>query len=342
MTETLQYVLDSDPIVVVVDDAVLTATAADRVRALSPRIELQERMSPAALRRAHVVFTTMGTFDPADAPSLRWIQTESASIAHLLETKLAVSDIPVANARGALSPNVAELAVGMLLTLTRRLAKCHSIQSQQRWPARDEHQALYGVPCYAKTLGILGYGSIGRQTARIASGLGMRVLACNKTGCQSKYEGFSLPNTGDAEGDLPAGWYTVEQFDEMLPACDVVVLCLPLTPETRHLFNEDALHLLSDHALLIDVGRGGVLHLEALCNCLRSGGLAGAALDVYEQEPLPKDHPLWRVPNIMLTPHIGAGTRNRNDFVAEVLLENLSRFLHQRELINLVNFSRGY
>ena len=339
---TCQPVADDEPVVVVVDDAILPAAAAGRIRDLSSRIELVESMSPHALQRAHVVFTMMGSFDPAHAPRLRWVQTESASIAHLMQTKLAASSIPVVNALGALSPNVAELAIGMMLTLTRRLAGCHRLQAEQRWPQRDEHRALHGDHCYGKTLGILGYGSIGRQIARIASGLGMRILACNRSGRKRKCEGFCLANTGDAEGDLPARWYAVAQLDQMLPISDVVVLCLPLTTETRHFIGADQLRLLGDHALLIDVGRGGVLDLEALVDCLHTGGLAGAALDVYEQEPLPSEHPLWRAPNLVMSPHIGAGTKNRNEFVAEVLAENLSRFLDHRPLINLVDFQRGY
>ena len=342
MIKTPQPTSANDRVVVVVDDAVLPDKAATRVRALSPRIELVEQMSASGLARANVVFTCMGTFDPVEAPDLRWVQTESASIAHLSSTKLAQSGLPVANARGGLSPNVAELAIGLLLTLTRRLAACHRIQSQRRWPEIDARMALYGVPCYGKTLGVLGYGSIGRQIARIGAGLGMRILACNSSGQRTKDVGFCFPESGDATGDLPDKWYSTSQLFEMLPACDAVVMCLPLTQETHHLVNQEVLDSLADHALLVDVGRGGVLDLEALCNRLHSGRIAGAALDVYEQEPLPDDHPLWAAPNVLISPHIGAGTGNRNDFVAEVLLENLSRFLDGRELLNLVNFTRGY
>ncbi len=332
----------NESVVVVVDGAMLPAAAADRVRALSPRIELIEHFSPDALKRAHVVFTEQGRFDPVSVPCLKWVQTESASITHLMDTKLASSNIPVANAGGALSANVAELAFGLLLALTRRLNDCHRIQAKGRWPQAAEHRALYGDHSYGKTLGILGYGSIGRQVARIASGLGMQILAYNRAGRRTKAKGFSLPNSGDPEGDFPAWWCGLGRIDEMLPRCDVVVLCLPLTAETHHLVGAAALQSLPNHAYLIDVGRGGVLDLHALCDCLHAGRLAGAALDVYEQEPLPAEHPLWRAPNVLLSPHIGAGTKSRNDFVARVLVENLSRFLDGRPLVNLVDFKQGY
>ena len=331
----------TSPLTLVVDEAVLPSAAADRIRSLA-NIELIDRMSPAALERADVVFTRMGTFDPADAPRLQWVQTESASIAHLTETKLAASGLPVANARGALSPNVAELAIGLLLALTRRLTGCHRLQAEGVWPEVAVHQALYGDACYGRTLGVLGYGSIGRQVARIASGLGMSILACTRSGQRTQCGGFHLPNTGDMAGELPVGWFGPAQLEEMLPGCDAVVMSLPLTAATRHLIGGEQLGWLPRHAFLVDVGRGGVLDLDALHTALLESRLAGAALDVYEQEPLPSAHPLWRAPNLIMSPHIGAGTKNRNDFVAEVLIENLSRCVSNRPLLNLVDFRRGY
>ena len=332
-----------EPVVVLIDGDPLPQVSADRLRALSPRVEIIEEMSEAALKRAHVVYTATADFNLSDAPALKWVQTLCATIVELLDTRLARSGVPVSNVRGMFATNVAELAIGMLLAMTRRLRLCEAMKSAGRWPqSRREHLRFWGDGCFGKMMGIVGYGGVGRQIARLASAMGMSILACDVTDAQTTYPGPTLDGMGDPEGALPREWFRLDQLDMMLPRCDVVVLCTPLTPATRHAIGAEQLRMLPDHAYLVDVGRGGVLDLDALCAALDRGELAGAVLDVYEQEPLPDDSPLWKVENVVLSPHVGSGTERRHELAAQVLVENVSRFLQHQPLMNLVDFERGY
>ena len=343
MNANLNDLGQDETVVVLVAGALLPAASAQRIRALSPRIELIEQMSPAALKRAHVIYIDAADFDPADAPALRWVQTQNAYVWNLVDTPLGRSGVAVANVRGMFSANVAELALGMLLTLTRRLRLCEAMKASRRWPPeRAEHLRFWGDGCYGKTMGVLGYGGLGRQVARIATAMGMRIMACNSQGTQTTYRGLAPAGTGDPDGALPQEWFRLDQLSQMLPRCDVVVLCLPLTRMTQHVMGDAELRLLPAHAYLVDVGAGGVLDTDALCACLERAGLAGAALDVYEREPLPSDSPLWELEDVFLAPHIGSGTETRFEFAAEVLIENLSRFLERKPLVNLVDFAMGY
>ena len=343
MTQNLNDLEQNEPVVVLADDGPLPLVSADRLRALSPRVELIEQMSKSALKRAHVVYTSTAEFDLADAPSLKWVQTLCAAIVELLDTPLARSGVPVSNVRGMFATNVAELAIGMLLMMTRRLRLCETMKAAGRWPqSRPEHLRFWGDGCFGKTMGIVGYGGVGRQTARLAAAMGMSILACNSQGARIPYAGPAPAGTGDPDGTLPQEWFRLDQLDRMLPCCDVLVLCAPLTPTTRLAIGADQLRLLPKHAYLVDVGRGGVLDADALCDCLNRNELAGAALDVYEREPLPDDSPLWQVENVVLSPHVGSGTESRSELAAQVLVENVSRFLQHRPLMNLVDFERGY
>lgn len=343
MTGDLNDLQPDESVVILIDGGTLPTVCAEQLRALSPRVELVEQMSKAAMKRAHVVYTATAEFDLADAPDLKWVQTVCATIVELLDTPLARSGMPVSNVRGMFATNVAELAIGMLLMLTRRLRLCEAMKSTGRWPqSLPEHRRFWGDGCLGKTMGIVGYGGVGRQTGRLAAAMGMSILACDVTDAQSAYPGPVLDGMGDPEGALPREWFRLDQLDRMLPLCDVVVLCMPLTPATRHAIGADELRLLPDHAYLVDVGRGGVLDLDALCASLDRGELAGAALDVYEQEPLPDDSPLWKVENVVLSPHVGSGTERRHELAAQVLVENVSRFLKHQPLMNLVDFERGY
>lgn len=343
MTDDLNDLEQNEPVVVLIDGDPLPRVSADRLRELSPRVELIEQMSKAALNRAHVVYTATGAFDLADAPNLKWVQTLCASIVELLDTPLARSGMPVSNVRGMFATNVAELAIGMLLMMTRRLRVCEAMKVAGHWPrTRPEHLRMWGDGCFGKTIGIVGYGGVGRQVARLAAAMGMAVFACDLQDARTPYAGPSLGGAGDPEGTFPQEWFRLDQLDRMLPRCDVLVLCVPLTPTTHHAIGANQLRLLPEHAYLVDVGRGGVLDLDALCDCLNRNELAGAALDVYEQEPLPDDSPLWQIENVVLSPHVGSGTERRHELAAQVLVENVSRFLQHQPLMNLVDFEKGY
>ena len=310
----------------------------ERIRDLG--VHLLDGVSEESLRVAEVIYTTDIPFKCRQAPRLRWIQLNAAGVDHIVTSSVATEGVPIATARGAYSVAVAELAVGMILALSRRFPTAHSLQFQKRWP--DDFAPLRGENSYARVLSIIGYGSIGRHLARIVSAMGMRVLACKRSPERKKDEGFFLPHTGDPEGLFPEQWYDLSRIREMFSLSDIVVICLPLTPDTRRLIGHSELAGLPRNAYLINVGRGGILDEEALVDMLKRRRIAGAALDVFREEPLPAENPFWDLPNTIVLPHIGSYTREQGHLAGEVLIENLSRDLSQRPLINLFDRERGY
>ena len=309
-----------------------------RIRNLG--VHLLDGLSEESLRVAEVVYTTRIPFEPRQVPRLRWIQLNTVAVDHVLTGAVATTGVRIANVRGAYSVAVAELAVGAMVALTRRFRNAHSLQLQNRWP--DDFTPLTGENCYGKTLSIVGYGSIGRHLARIVTGMGMRVLACKRSLERKKDEGFYLPNTGDPEGHIPEEWYDLNNIGEMLSVSDILVICLPLTPDTRGVIGRSELGKLPCDAFLINVGRGEVVAEEALLDVLRTRRIAGAALDVFPEEPLPARSPFWGLPNTIILPHIGSFTREQGHLAGEVLIENLTRDLSASPLLNLIDPQRGY
>jgi phosphoglycerate dehydrogenase-like enzyme len=323
-------------------DTRLSPQQENRIRGLSPLIRLM-RLDPTAtnsykaeLAKAEVLYTTQADLQPDDVPNLRWIQLDTAAVDEFLTKPLAKSGARIANVSGAYSVAVAECAIGMLLALTRRIALASQFQAKQHWPTNITQ--LLGNDLFGLTLGIVGYGSIGRQIAKIANCFGMKVLACKREP-NKRHEGstYRMPNTGDPEGTIPEAWFGTEQIAAMWSQCDIVVVTLPLTPHTRGLIGEPELEALPDQAYLINVGRGPVVSESALVHFLKEGRLAGVALDVFDQEPLPPESPLWKLPNVLVLPHIASWTKSQSDSAADVLIENLSRDLKGEPLLNVID-----
>ncbi|MFN0195234.1 MAG: D-2-hydroxyacid dehydrogenase, partial [Planctomycetaceae bacterium] len=222
-----------------------------------------------------------------------------------------------------------------LLSLTRHIRRAAMYQREHRWPGEMDSWA--GVELYGLTMGIVGYGSVGRQIARLAQALGMKILACKRRPEQHADDTFLLPGTGDPEGTIPAAYYGIDRLREMLAQSDVVVITLPGTPHTRELIGVNELAALPRHAWLINVGRGAVIDESSLIQALRDGKLAGAALDVFTQEPLPAESPLWDLDNVLITPHIASWTTNYPRHCAAALIENLRRNSLGLPLINVID-----
>jgi phosphoglycerate dehydrogenase-like enzyme len=183
----------------------------------------------------------------------------------------------------------------------------------------------------------VGYGSIGRQIGRLAQALGMNVLACKRRPDRHRDDSYLLPGTGDPEGQVPRAWFGHDRLPEMLAQCDVVVLAMPGIPTTTRLIGSAELAALPQHAWLVNVGRGSVLDEIALADALRACRLAGAALDVFTQEPLPPESPLWALDNVLVMPHIASWTTLQAHRAAGVLQENLRRDLAGEPILNVID-----
>jgi phosphoglycerate dehydrogenase-like enzyme len=192
-------------------------------------------------------------------------------------------------------------------------------------------------------LGIIGYGSIGRELARIAkSAFGMIVIACKRDPSVRANPGYHLPGTGDPEGALPDEWLGPEKLTTLLAKSDVVVMCAPLTRETHAMIGARELETMKPSAYFINVGRGATVDEMALAKALRERRIGGAAIDVFAQEPPPAGHPLYVVDNVIVSPHVSGFLPSYDDKCAELFAENLRRYLVGRPLLNLVDRARGY
>jgi D-2-hydroxyacid dehydrogenase (NADP+) len=264
-----------------------------------------------------------------DAKKLKWIHSTAAGVAQLMYPELRDSGILVTNPSGIFSVPMAEHVMGLLLALARNFPDSVRHQDRSNWG----QQEIWNLPQQLTELNgqlllIVGYGSIGRQLARRARAFDIRVWGVTRSG------------TGDqthAEKIVP-----VSQLDDVLPEADYVVLAAPETSETKQLIGASQIAKMKRGARLINVARGSLLDETALLRALQAGALGGAALDVTCTEPLPPQSPLWRAPNLFITPHTSAVSDRLWHRQTAMLMDLLERWFGGRELFNRVDFTRGY
>jgi phosphoglycerate dehydrogenase-like enzyme len=289
-----------------------------------------------------VLYTNSTIPDPELAPEIKWIQLHWAGIESLLDAPLlSKPGVKVTTLSGAAASQMAEHALTMLLALARRLPTFAALQEKSKWP--DNRWEKYSPrELRTCTVGIVGYGSIGRQIARLMREFGTTVLATKRDVLRPADTGYTPEGLGDPDGNLVHRLYPPQALKTMVKDCDFVVVTVPLTGDTRNLIDAEVLGAMKPSAYLIDISRGDVVDLNALGNALLEKKLAGAALDVFPEEPLPKDSFAWKLPNTIITPHI-AGISNHYDERATALFaENLSRFIADLPLYNLFDWEKGY
>ena len=321
----------------------------DRIRAVSERIVLTQHTTPnaeaipaEAVEQAEVLYTFGALPRPEQAPHLRWVQLNSAGANRVIQHPLFASDVMFTTVSGLHAINIGEYVLASILAWTRHLPELLDLQRKKQWPS-DRWARFQPTELRGSTLGIVGYGSIGREVARLAKAFGMRVLAVKRrTESAGEHGAFELAGLGDPAGVLPDALYGPEQVREMLAQCDFVVLAVPLTQETRGMIGEAELRAMKPAAYLVNIGRGEVCDEAALIHALQDKWIAGAGLDVFTQEPLPQTSPLWTLPNVILTPHISGFTPHYEQRAADIFCENLRRYIAGQPLLNLVDKSTGY
>jgi phosphoglycerate dehydrogenase-like enzyme len=190
-------------------------------------------------------------------------------------------------------------------------------------------------------LGIVGYGSIGREVGRLGRAFGMRVLALRRSAGRAE-QGYAVDDTGDPQGFIPDRFYAPEALHQLLAKCDYVVIALPLTPETTGAFGEAEFRAMKPTAYLVNIARGPIVDEAALIRALQEGTIAGAGLDVFEVEPLPAGSPLWTLENALLSPHVAGFTPHYDERAAALFAQNLARYVAGEPLLNCVHKVRGY
>ena len=262
----------------------------------------------------------------AEAAQLKWVHATASGVDGYLFDAFREADIPLTGEKGLVGPHLADHGFALLLALARSLGPALRLRGEawgERVAMRRAAFELSGL-----TMGIVGFGGTGRAIAQRARGFGMEVRAVD-----------AMPVPATAEVRMVLG---MNKLDEMLARCDVVAVCAPLTAETHHLFNRERFAQMKPGSVIMNVTRGEIIELEALIEAIESGQLRGAALDVVEGEPLPADHPVFALDNVVMTPHTAGASQLRARRNLERFCENLRRYRGGRELVGLVNKQAGF
>ena len=308
---------------------------AERLRKEFPRLDVVQRDGYEGveddLREAEIVFTiSLRAEQLALARKLRWVYAATAAVHQFLFPEMVASEVVLTNAREVHGPVVAEHVMALMFALAKRIAQAVRLQQMGMW-GQDEiwnHRPRPRELAEA-TLGLIGLGSIGRAVARMAAALGMKVIAVRE----------------HADREKPvevAAIFPPAALDDLLGQSDYVVMAAPLTSSTRGMMNADRLRAMKPEACLINVGRGLQVDEKALVEALRQRKIAGAALDVFAQEPLPADSPLWGLDNLLITPHTGSLTEKLWERHYALFSDNLRRYLAGEPLLFMVDKRKGY
>jgi phosphoglycerate dehydrogenase-like enzyme len=256
------------------------------------------------------------------APRLRWVHSRSAGIDHLMSPALRTAPVVMTNGRGVFSAALAEFALAGILHFWKDVPYMQRAQAEGRW-APFAPLALGG-----KVLGLVGYGDIGQAVARRARAFDMKVVAVRRSAASTEDDVRFLQGP--------------RALHELMRTCDAVVVVAALTPETQGLVSREAIAAVPEHAVLVNVARGGLIDEPALVEALQARRLRGAALDVFAEEPLPPGHAFWTLDNVLLSPHCADNVPGWLEAAVAVFLDNLARFQKGEPLLNPVDPSRGY
>ncbi len=299
-----------------------------QIEAVDPRVRVRVAADPETGRAlAPTAEIALGWNIPVDvvqhAPRLRWIHSTGAGVDRLMHPEVLSREIVITTSSG-IHHSLVEHVLAMVLALSRRLHIAVRNQVQHRW---DRGPRVIGGEIAGQTMGILGLGHIGTELATKAHALGMRVIGTKRT---------PAPIAGVDRVVGPDG------LGEVLREADAVVVALPLTPETRGLLGEPELRMMKPTAVLINVGRGPIVQERPLIQALRERWIAGAGLDVFDQEPLPADSPFYELENVIMSPHVSGTSPHYMDRAVAVFCENLVSYLQGNPLRNVVDKGRGY
>jgi Phosphoglycerate dehydrogenase and related dehydrogenases len=307
----------------------------DALRADFPQIEFMRTRTDSELgellQETEIYFGYR--FLPGDihrAKNLKWIHVPAASVFPLKDLGLTERGIIVTNSRGLHAIPIAEHVIGCMLVFSRKFMDCWKFQQNRHYGAREIlNDPPLPTELRGKTVFILGAGGIGKEVARLCKAFGMRVLASKK----------------HVEGDVANidKIFTPQNFREALPEADYVVISVPRTAETDDLIGTAEIAMLKNSCILINIARAKIIQQDALIDALKENRIRGAALDVFEQEPLPSDSVLYTLPNVFLTPHTsGVSAEEHWPRMMDLFKDNLRRYLAKETLLNVVNLRDGY
>ncbi len=293
-----------------------------------------------------ILFTNYAPTTLERAKRLKWVQLASVGINHLANSPLLKSDdVILTNARGTMSGPLAEFTLGAMLTLARDFPRAFQYQQEKRWiHNNDRLEHFPAVELRGKTLGILGYGSVGIEIGRLARAFGMKISAlATGTSDRKREKRYTPPALRQYRVAPPDKFHKgLGALPALLRESDFLISSLPLTPQTRGLIGFKELKLMRKEAFLINISRGHIISEEALMKAAREKVIAGALLDVFDKEPLPSTDPIYSAPGIVITPHVSGVFAGMVDAIVEMFRENLELYEAGKPLYNIVGRTRGY
>jgi phosphoglycerate dehydrogenase-like enzyme len=303
-----------------------TRAWAAAVKQAAPELEVvvpeDEPEARAQMRDADAAFGTLPPDVVQQASKLKWLQAPAiAPPAGYYSPQLVAHPVQVTNFRGIFNDHIAAHILAFVLAFARGLHRYIPLQFRHEWAPAPLDTGVVHLP--GSTALIVGVGGIGGETARLCTAFGMRVIGTDARQTQAPASMAEL--------------HRAEDLDSLLPQADFVILTVPHTPETEGLFNAQRFQLMKPSAFFINIGRGMTTRLHDLVDALRQGRIAGAALDVFEQEPLPRDHPLWDAPNVLITPHTAGFGPFLDQRREEIIIDNARRFVRGEPLRNVVD-----
>jgi phosphoglycerate dehydrogenase-like enzyme len=320
-----------------------------KLRGVSPKLNITiapankpEDIPAGQWEKSEILFTENILPNPEKSRNLKWIQFTASGIDRWVEhSTFKTPGIQITTLSGAAVSQIAEHAVMMMLALGHNIPALMASQRKSEWP-KDRLERFQPVELRGSTVGLIGYGSIGRQIARLLEPFGADILALKRDAKSPEDFGFSRDGMGDPAGGLVQRIYPPEALRSVLRRSDFIVVCLPLTGQTKGLLGSSAFSTMKAGAFLVDISRGKIIDHASLIKALQDGKIAGAALDVFPEEPLPTDNPLWAMQNVIITPHIADNSQNYETQACDLFSENLLRYLAGLPLFNLFNAERGY
>jgi phosphoglycerate dehydrogenase-like enzyme len=260
------------------------------------------------------------------ASKVKWIHSIAAGLDDLLLPELIESPVTITNARGVFKRSLAEFVIASMLYFYKHIRRLVETQREHRW----DHLSVDWLR--GKMMGVVGYGAIGQECAMLAKALGVKIYATRRKPELS---------AGDAVADRV---FPSTELKDMLKEVDVILAAAPLTPQTRHMIGEPEFQVTKSSVIVINVGRGPVIDEAALIRALQQKRVAAAALDVFEHEPLPKNHPFWDMENVLISPHCADRTHDPDwlDLSAQFFVENFRRYVAGQPLLNIVDKKAGY
>jgi phosphoglycerate dehydrogenase-like enzyme len=319
------------------------------LREFSPEINLNvhaarrpEDVPGEVWAKIQVLYTDRVLPSPAMVPALRWLQFHSAGIDFAIGSPLLQkAGLAVTTLSGAAAAQTAEYALAMLLGMGHHFQEIFTAQQRAEWP-RERFDRFRPQELRGSTVGLIGYGSIGRELARLLQPFNVQILAVKHNAMHPEDRGYTAEGLGDPAGHLFTRLYPPQALRSVLKLCDYIVVTTPLTPATQGMIGTADLACAKPGACVLVVGRGGTVDEAALLEALQEKRIAAAALDVFREEPLGPTSPLWKQPNLLLTPHIAGMSQFYDQRAMSLFATNLRRFLDDEELLNCYDPDKGY